>query len=727
MKLSIIKSIILVLFFINGVLFPQVPQTISYQGILTDTDGTIVPDGDYSIAFTLYDALNGGTNLWTETQTVTVSGGLFNVILGSVNPINLEFDKQYWLGISIEGGDELTPRTELTSSAYSLNTRNIPDNIVTAEKVADGNLVRSINSLNDNVTLAAGSNVNISESGNTITISATGGSSGDNLGNHTATQNIKLNEHWLSGDGGNEGVYVKSNGKVGVGTSSPNAALHVTGNDGVLFQGAYGSGTALNLGAGTRMMWYPKKAAFRAGNVGSTQWNDANIGNYSTAMGKNTTASGYSSIAMGNGTTASGYSSTSMGYGTTASGDVSTAMGDETTASGNYSTAMGSGTTANGYSSTAMGSGTTASGDISTAMGYGTIASGNYSTAMGDYTTASGDRSTAMGSNTIASGARSTAMGRNTIASGYYSTAMGFATKAESFNSFAIGQYNKGGGTPNNWISSDPLFEIGNGTSSNRANAVTVLKNGNVGICTATPAHKLQLHNTSSGYVYTSFTNSTTGSADGSGVLIGLDAGEDFRIHSFENNSIKFYINDAEKMRIASSGNVGIGTTSPDYKLEVNGSAGKPGGGSWTNSSDIRLKDVKGKYNRGLKDILKLKPIKFNYKANNPRNLPSDIEYVGFIAQEVEKVFPEAISKGKDGYLDFNMHSINVAMVNAIKEQEEKIKNQDTRIKQLEKENQKLKTVIEENNDLKNEIRIIKAALNKLMHQQPHIAITNAR
>ncbi len=270
MKLSRIRSIILALFFISGVLFPQVPQTISYQGVLTDTDGAIVHDGNYPIVFTLYDALTGGTNLWTETQTVSVSGGLFNVILGSVNPINLEFDKQYWLGISIEGGDELTPRTELTSSAYSLNTRNIPDNIVTAEKVADGNLVRSINSLKDNVTLAAGSNVNISESGNTITISATGGgissldgvsndggnidlvagsnititpddannkitiaatggSSGDNLGNHTATQNIRLNGHWLSGDGGNEGIYVHGSGKVGIGSNNPLVEFDVHG------------------------------------------------------------------------------------------------------------------------------------------------------------------------------------------------------------------------------------------------------------------------------------------------------------------------------------------------------------------------------------------------------------------------------------------------------------------------------------------------------------------
>lgn len=46
----------------------------------------------------------------------------------------------------------------------------------------------------------------------------------DNLGNHTATQNIKLNGYWLSGDGGNEGIYVTSSGNVGVGTTSPTAA-----------------------------------------------------------------------------------------------------------------------------------------------------------------------------------------------------------------------------------------------------------------------------------------------------------------------------------------------------------------------------------------------------------------------------------------------------------------------------------------------------------------------
>ena len=52
-----------------------------------------------------------------------------------------------------------------------------------------------------------------------------------------------------------------------------------------MFEGTFDSGLIPKEGAGTRMMWYPKKAAFRAGKVDATQWSDANIGNDSVAMG----------------------------------------------------------------------------------------------------------------------------------------------------------------------------------------------------------------------------------------------------------------------------------------------------------------------------------------------------------------------------------------------------------------------------------------------------------
>jgi len=137
---------------------------------------------------------------------------------------------------------------------------------------------------------------------------------------------------------------------------------------------------------------------------------------------------------------------------------------------------------------------------------------------------------------------------------------------------------------------------------------------------------------------------------------------------------------------------VGINTTTPNYNFEVNGTAGKTSGGSWSNSSDIRLKNVLGNYNKGLNEIAALQPILFKYKEGNARNLPSNTEQIGFVAQDVQKVFPEAVTKDEDGYLDFNMHAINVALVNAVNElnvENENLRNRnellESRVSKLEK------------------------------------------
>ncbi|MFT3789572.1 MAG: tail fiber domain-containing protein [Rudaea sp.] len=124
-------------------------------------------------------------------------------------------------------------------------------------------------------------------------------------------------------------------------TAAANNLLQAFADGGLLASGTLSTGSIPAEGTGARMMWYPAKAAFRAGFVDSTEWNDGNIGPYSIAMGRVTTASNSYSTAMGISTMASGFNSTAMGFNTKASGDSSTAMGEFTTASGQGSVAMG--------------------------------------------------------------------------------------------------------------------------------------------------------------------------------------------------------------------------------------------------------------------------------------------------------------------------------------------------------------------------------------------------
>ncbi|MEE8576408.1 MAG: hypothetical protein V3T31_04060 [candidate division Zixibacteria bacterium] len=99
----------------------HVPQLISYQGRLTDSGGAPL-DTTVSIVFTIYDDSTGGTSKWTETQSsVTSVDGLFDVLLGSVNPLTdtVFADTVRYLGITVGTDSELIPRARLVSVAYA--------------------------------------------------------------------------------------------------------------------------------------------------------------------------------------------------------------------------------------------------------------------------------------------------------------------------------------------------------------------------------------------------------------------------------------------------------------------------------------------------------------------------------------------------------------------------------------------------------------------------------
>ena len=138
-----------------------------------------------------------------------------------------------------------------------------------------------------------------------------------------------------------------------------------------------------------------------------------------------------------------------------------------------------------------------------------------------------------------------------------------------------------------------------------------------------------------------------------------------------------------ERMRILSNGRVGIGTSAPDQLLSVNGNASKVGGGSWATFSDERLKNIRGTFNSGLKAVMQLQPLRFHYRPNNAVGIKSNEEHIGFGAQAVQKIIPEAVTANAEGYLMVNNDPIIWTMLNAIKEQQQQIQELKQEVRRL--------------------------------------------
>jgi len=212
--LSILFAILFLVFF-STILMAQVPKLINYQGVLLDDNNQPVND-TLKITFTIYEK-NGTTLLWTEEHSqVKVENGLFHVILGSTAPFDIPFDKPYELGIKVNNDPELSPRMELTSTAYSINA----DKVKGSGNIFPGNGNVGIGTTNPQNKLEVNGVIQSTQGGFKFpdgTMMNSASTDGDNLGNHTATQNINLNGNWLSGDGDNEGIFINSGGNIGIG------------------------------------------------------------------------------------------------------------------------------------------------------------------------------------------------------------------------------------------------------------------------------------------------------------------------------------------------------------------------------------------------------------------------------------------------------------------------------------------------------------------------------
>jgi hypothetical protein len=151
-------------------------------------------------------------------------------------------------------------------------------------------------------------------------------------------------------------------------------AVKIEGEDGLFVIGTFGSGATISeSGAGSRMFFNPRKAAFRAGFVNGTQWDDANVGDYSFAANRNNIASGEASFAAGEENTASGTNATSFGRNNIANGTTSF-----TTGAGNI--ASGENAFASGQSGFSFGDNSFTAGNENTAGSYAEVVMGNFAT-----------------------------------------------------------------------------------------------------------------------------------------------------------------------------------------------------------------------------------------------------------------------------------------------------------------------------------------------------------
>ena len=373
----------------------------------------------------------------------------------------------------------------------------------------------------------------------------------------------------------------------------------------------------------------------------------ASTGQSSVAMGQSNTSTGNYSVAMGLSNTSTKSYSVAMGESNTSTGTWSVAMGASNQSQGNYSVAMGQSNKSPGINSFAMGKSNNSggsSGAYSVAMGLSNTSGGSSSVAMGNSNTSGGYSSVAMGQSNTSTGQYSVAMGESNTSS-HYSVAMGHFNHAEKNYSVALGNRAWAGDNIRFAIGISDIASTTKGINGSNNNKFVIDKDGNVrsgdlntimnDLIGSELNSKLHIqgggisiyqNNTWNGtseaqeaLIYLDVNNGGTKSGiqwkplyqhtnpkytkDSAGIYFQPEGNSGFQggLSFWTNNSPYQTVAGQERMRIDKNGNVGIGTATPTYKLQIKGAKDEA-------DKSCQLMIENDSYNKG---------IEFRYKSSS--------------------------------------------------------------------------------------------------------------
>ena len=314
-------------------------------------------------------------------------------------------------------------------------------------------------------------------------------------------------------------------------------------------------------------------------------------------------------------------------------------------------------------------------GQYSGSIGYNSVAAGKSSVAFGENNYAANNFSVSMGfasasianaafssGTSIAAGNWSTGTGKST-ATGNYSFSTGNGTEAKADGSFASGFFNDITDNPT-WdapLATDRIFQVGNGTGAgSRSNAITILRNGNMGIGHLTPNRPLSFPATLGEKILL---------YPGPNGEVGIGVyGNELRLHSD---------NAGAAVSFGTQTNAGVFTEAGRFQLS-GGTALRVNGSIWANgttyASDARFKKNISTIENCLEKILQLRGVRYEMMTDEyPSKNFSKEKQVGLLAQEVETVVPEIVSTGDDGYKSVDYAKLVPLLIESIKEQQQQI------------------------------------------------------